>query len=104
MLQDPNVLSSQGADKPGDLKVIVEGFAAILAVLEHVADLSWVVLVHRLIHRSSECSLLEWVGSGRLAGNTLEDEHSARAARNLHRFAQLGFSMSNSLGAIQCNL
>ena len=42
-----------------------------------------------LIHRSSECSLLEWVGSGRLAGNALEDEHPACAARNLHRFAQL---------------
>ena len=35
-------------NEENDLKVIVEGFAAILAVLEHVADLSWVVLVHRL--------------------------------------------------------
>ena len=31
-----------------DLEVVVEGLAAILAVLEHVADLSGVVLVHRL--------------------------------------------------------
>ena len=31
-----------------DLKVVVESLAAILAILEHVADLSWVVVVHRL--------------------------------------------------------
>ena len=28
--------------------MVVEGLAAILAVLEHVADLSWVMLVDRL--------------------------------------------------------
>ena len=31
-----------------DLKVVVESLAAILAILEHVADLSRVVVVHRL--------------------------------------------------------
>ena len=41
-----SLLAWQSWDK--DLKVIVEGLAAVLTVLEHVADLPWVVLIHGL--------------------------------------------------------
>ena len=42
-----------------------------------------------LVHWPPECSLLERVGGGSLAGDALEDVHAARVARHLHRLAQL---------------
>ena len=86
--------------------MVVKGLAAVLAVLEHVADLPWVVLIHRLniqvrkaksgsdentdlIHGPPERPLLEWVGGGCLTGDTLKDVHPTGAARHLHCFAQL---------------
>ena len=42
-----------------------------------------------LVHWPPECSLLQRVGGGSLAGDTLEDVHAARVARHLHRLAQL---------------
>ena len=43
-----------------------------------------------LVHWPPECSLLQRVGGGSLAGNALEDVHAAGVARHLHRLAQLG--------------
>ena len=42
-----------------------------------------------LVHWPPECSLLQRVGGGSLAGDALEDVHAARVARHLHRLAQL---------------
>ena len=80
-----------------------------------------------LVHWPPECSLLQRVGGGSLAGDTLEDVHAARVARHLHRLAQLrkyvgvvvrevqmqddknsvqylSLGMCNSLSAVQCDL
>ena len=54
-----------------------------------------------LVHWPPECSLLERVGGGSLAGDALEDVHAARVARHLHRLAQLGKYVSVVVWEVQ---
>ena len=83
--------------------MVIQSLCAVLTVHKELRHFPGILVNHRLLHGSPECSLLQRVGGGPHGADALVDVHVGGAG-NLHGLTQLGLHVSDALSAVKADL